>query len=90
MAGELPRQLRGPTVIAAIGRRRLDAHELVLDRSVDVFEPAPDVPSDLCVHEHSGQVDGRVHVAHAVRPRGRAERVPRVTVNDEQGDMERD
>jgi len=96
LAGERPHALREPTAIAtavAIGRRRhvsLDTYELVLDRNVDVFEPATDAPCDLRVHEHGGQVDGHVHVAHAVHPGGRAERVPQVTVNGEQGRVERD
>jgi len=79
--------------VAVVERRRrvrLETRELALDRGVDVLEPAPDVPSDLRVHEHGGKVDGHVHVAHPVHPGGRAERVPQVTVDGEQSRVERD
>lgn len=96
VTGERPHPLRGSTAAATVAvverrrRARLEARELALDRRVDVLEPAPDVPSDQRVHEHGGQVDEHVHVAHTIHPGGRAERVPQVTIHGEQSRVERD
>lgn len=92
VAGKRPRTLQRPTATAADGGRRrvrLEARELALDRRIDGFEPAADVPGDLRVHEHGGQVYSHVHVAHEVHPAGRTDVVPRVTVYGEQCHVER-
>lgn len=78
MAGERPHPLRGSTataMAAVVHLRRcvcLEARELTFDNRIDVLKPASDVPSDLRVHEHGGQVDKHVNVAHFVHPGGRA------------------
>jgi len=96
VTSERPHLLRRSTATATaavVKRRRyarLEARELALDRLVDVLESTPDVPSDMRVHEHGGQVNEHVHVAHAVHPGDRAERAPQVTVNGEQSRVKRD
>jgi len=96
VAAERPHPLWGSTTADTASvvklRRRvcLETRQLALDRRVDVLKPAPDVPSDLRVHEHGGQVDEHVHVAHAIHPGGRAEQVPQITVGGEQSRVERD
>jgi len=91
VAGKRPDVPRGPTAAAMTAVvNPTKARELALDRRVDVLEPVTDVPSDLRVHEHDGQVDEHVHVAHVVHPTDGAERVPQVTVDGEQGHVERD
>lgn len=96
VTGECPHLLRRSTATATaavVERRRcarLEARELALDRRVDVLESTPDVPSDMRAHEHGGQINEHVHVAHEVHPGGRAERAPQVTVGGEQSRVKRD